>query len=60
MTTAYLVSSLERNFDDAENWQTHRPPGSSSGRYPARIVAAGLVARLLLGPIPGPHRRRWA
>ncbi|MFV3626104.1 hypothetical protein ACNJJG_21000, partial [Mycobacterium tuberculosis] len=34
-------------------------PGSSSGRYAARIVT-GLkpIARLLLGPLRGPHRHR--
>ncbi|WP_250662488.1 hypothetical protein, partial [Mycobacterium tuberculosis] len=37
-----------------------RLPGSFSGRYAARIVT-GLrlwIARLLLGPLRGPHRHR--
>jgi hypothetical protein len=36
-------------------------PGSSSGRYAARIVAGLIpIARLLLRPLRGPHRRRAA
>jgi hypothetical protein len=35
--------------------------GTGAGRWTARIVAGlSTIARLLLGPLDGPHRRRAA